>query len=165
MAQSLEDKVALQVVQDLVITEIGVSWKVEDWFFLSLLIVLVVEYFDLASFDKVHLLDTALVTDDSFSRLVDPTVQVDNQLVNEPSLAFFKEVTKAFLELLELRCLHDELSLHLGCDLLEELELLNYQVVIVEEGLVDIILNIIIQIRLNMKRLVRFLDLLDPHIE
>jgi hypothetical protein len=85
----------------------------------------------LTCLDEVHLLNTTFVTDDCLARLVDSAVQVNNELVDEASLAFFKEVTETFLELLELRCLHDQLCLHLGCDLLEELKLFNDQVVIV----------------------------------
>lgn len=55
--------------------------------------------------------------------------------------------------------------MHFWRDLLEELEFFDHQVVVVEEGLVDVLFDIIVQVRLNVKRLVGFLDLFDPHVE
>jgi len=59
----------------------------------------------------------------------------------------------------------DQVSLHLRSDLLVELELFDDQVEIVEEGLLDILSDIIVKRWLNMERLVGLFDLLDPHIQ
>ena len=59
----------------------------------------------------------------------------------------------------------DQVSLHLWSDLLVELELFDDQVEIVEEGLLDILSDIIVKRWLNMERLVGLFDLLDPHIQ
>jgi len=108
----------------------------------------------LASLYEVHLFDATFVADYCLTSLVNPTIKVDNELIDEASFAFLEEVAEAFLELLELRSLHDQLRLHLRCDLLEELKLFNDQIVIIEECLVDVVLNIIIKVWLNMKWLV-----------
>ena len=65
----------------------------------------------------------------------------------------------------ELGGLGDELGLHLRGHLLVEWELFDNKVVIIQEGLVDVILDIVIKIWLNVERLIGFLDLLDPHVE
>ena len=49
--------------------------------------------------------------------------------------------------------------------LLVEAELLDNKVVIVEECLVDVVLDIVVQVWLYVERLVRLLNLLDPHIQ
>lgn len=49
--------------------------------------------------------------------------------------------------------------------MLEELELLDDQVVVIEEGLVDVLLDIVVQVWLDVERLVRLFDLLDPHVQ
>ena len=46
-----------------------------------------------------------------------------------------------------------------------ELELFNDQVEIVEESLLDILSDVVVQSWLDMERLVRFLNLLDPHVK
>jgi len=49
--------------------------------------------------DEIHLLHIALVADDGLSRLVDPAVEIDDQLIDKSSLALLKKVVKAPLEL------------------------------------------------------------------
>jgi hypothetical protein len=58
------------------------------------------------------------------------------------------------LELLELESLNNELGLHLRGHPLVKLEFFDYQVIIVEESLVNVVLDIIVQIRLYMERLI-----------
>ena len=58
------------------------------------------------------------------------------------------------LKLLELISRQNQLCLHLGCDLLEELEFFNNKVVIIEESLIDILFDVVIEVRLNMERLI-----------
>lgn len=119
----------------------------------------------MARFDEVHLFDATLVADDGFAGLVDSAVKTDDEFVDEAPLALFEEVVEVSLEPFELSSLGNQLSLHLGRHLLVEGELFDDEVVIVEEGLVDIVFDVIVQIGLNMERLVRFLNLLDPHVE
>ena len=79
----------------------------------------------MASLDEVHFLDATFVAYHGLARLIDPAVKIDNELIDEASFTFFKEVAEAFLKLFELRSLQDELCLHLRRDLLEELKLFN----------------------------------------
>lgn len=44
--------------------------------------------------------------------------------------------------------------MHFGSNLLKEIELLNDEVVVVEEGLIDVLLNIVIKVWLNVERLI-----------
>jgi hypothetical protein len=46
-----------------------------------------------------------------------------------------------------------------------ELELLNNQVEIIEESLFDVLSDIVVQSWLNMEWLVRFFNLLNPHVK
>ena len=55
--------------------------------------------------------------------------------------------------------------MHLRRDLLEKEELFDDQIVIIKESLIDILLDIIVQVRLDMEWFIRFLDLFDPHIQ
>lgn len=119
----------------------------------------------MTGFDEVHLFDTTLVTNDGFARLVDPAIKTDNKFVNKTSLTLFEEMVEISLEPLKLSSLGNQLSLHLRSHLLIEWELLDYEVVIVKEGLIDVVLDIVVEIGLNMERLVRLLNLLNPHIE
>ena len=85
----------------------------------------VIEDFNLASLYEVHLFYATFVADYRFARLINPTIKVNNKLINEASFAFLKKVAETFLKFLELRSLHDELCLHLRRDLLKELKLFN----------------------------------------
>ena len=50
-------------------------------------------------------------------------------------------------------------------NLLIENEFLNDKVEVIHEGLLNILSDIVIESRLNVEWLVRFLNLLDPHVE
>jgi hypothetical protein len=58
----------------------------------------------------------------------------------------------------------DEFSLHFWSDLLEEWELLNNKIKIIKESLFHVFSDIIIESWLNMEWLIRFLNLLNPHV-
>ena len=149
----------------MIVSEIRESRKIEDGLLLSKLIILVVEDLNLTGFDEIHLFNATLVTNNGFARLVDPAIKTDNEFVNETSFTLFEEMVEVSLESLELSSLGNQLGLHLWCHLLIEWELLNHQIIIVKEGLVDVVLDIVVEIGLNMERLVRLLNLLDPHVE
>ena len=161
----LENKITLEVVEDLVVSEVGECGKIENGFLLSQFVIFVVEHLDLARFDEVHLFDATLVADNGFTGLVNSAVKTDDEFVDESPLTLFEEMVEVSLEPLELSSLGNQLSLHLGCHLLIEGELFDDEVVIVEEGLVDVVFDVVVQIWLNMERLVRFLNLFDPHVE
>lgn len=55
--------------------------------------------------------------------------------------------------------------MHLWGNLLIENEFLNDKVEVIHEGLLNILSDIVIESRLNVEWLVRFLNLLDPHVE
>lgn len=61
MGQGLEQNVRFEVVQDLIVSKVGVLGKVKDWLFLVDLIILVVVNLDEALSDEVHLLDVGFV--------------------------------------------------------------------------------------------------------
>ena len=115
--------------------------------------------------NEIHLLDITLVADDCFSWGVDSTVHGDDKLVGESSLAFLEEMVEGSLELLEDSSVLDKVSLHLWGNLLVELELFDDQVEIVQEGLLNILSNVIIQGWLDMERLIGLLDFLNPHVK
>ena len=104
--------------------------------------------------DEIHFLDIALVADDSLAWSVKSTEHVDDQLVGESSLAFVEEVVERLFELLKNSRVLDELSLHLGGDLLVENKFFNDQVEIVHESLLHVFSNIIIKGWLDVEWLV-----------
>ena len=125
VSESLEHDVGLELIENLVVTEVGVLWQVKDGLLLGLLIVFVIENLDESLSDEVHLFDVTLVADDSLAWGVDSAVHVDDQLICETSLALLKEVIEGSLELLEDSSILNQISLHFWSDLLVELELLN----------------------------------------
>ena len=163
--QGLDHNVGLELLQDLVVTEVRELGEVEDWLLLDDLIVVVVVDLDDTLSDEVHLLDVALVADDSLSWRVKSAEHVDDELVGEASLALIEEVIEGLLKLLEHSGVLDELSLHLWGNLLVEDELLDDQVEVIHERLLDVVPDIVVQSGLNVEWLVGLLDLLDPHVE
>ena len=101
-SQGLEHEVALEIVQDLVITKVRIGRQVQHRLFLPQLIILVVEDLNLTGLNEIHLLDAALIANDRLPRKVDPAIQIDDELIDESALTLLKEVTEALLELLEL---------------------------------------------------------------
>ena len=162
-----EHQVRLELAQDLVVAEVGVLGQVQDGLGLirADLVVVVVEHLNDALADEEHFLDVALVADHDLVLLEDPAEHVDDELVGEAALALVEEVVEGALELLEDPGILDEVRLHLGRDLLVEVELLDDQVEIVQEGLLDVLPDVVVECGLDVERLVRLLDLLDPHVE
>jgi len=105
----------------------------------------------LSTIDKVHFLNTTLVTNDSLAWVLNSAVQSDDELINKALLTLFKEMVEVFLKLFELVCRQYQLSLHLWRDLLEERKFFNNEVVVIQECLVDVLLNVVVKIRLNME--------------
>ena len=163
--QGLKHNVRLQIVQNLVVSEVRESWKIQDGLLFSQLVILVVEDLHLACLDKVHLFDARLVRNYCLSWLVNPTVQVDDQLVDETSLALFEKVRERPLEFLKLESLKDKLGLHPRGHELVELELLDNQVVIVQKGLVDVVFDVVVEVWLDVERFVRLFYLFNPHVQ
>jgi hypothetical protein len=65
--KGLDDNVGLQLLQNLVVSEVREFWQVEDWLlFLDLIIVVVVDFDDSLS-DEIHFLDVTLVTNDGLT--------------------------------------------------------------------------------------------------
>jgi hypothetical protein len=96
---------------------------------------------------------------------IDTAEKVDDEFVDEATLAFIKEVVERLLEVLEDARVLYQIRLHLGRDLMIEIELFDDQVEIVQEGLLDVLADVIVQRRLDVERSVRLLNLLDPHIQ
>ena len=94
VGQGLEDNIGFEAVKDLVVTEVGVLWQVEDWLFFFFLVVLIVENLNKSLSDEIHFLDIALETDNSLSWGIDSAVHADDQLVGETSLALLEEVVE-----------------------------------------------------------------------
>jgi hypothetical protein len=92
--KGLDDNIGLQLLEDLVVSEVRELWQVEDWLLLlDLIVVIVVDLYDSLS-DEIHLLDVTLVTNDGLSRGIESTEHVDDELVGETSLAFVEEVVE-----------------------------------------------------------------------
>ena len=171
----LVDQVGFEVEEDLEVAEVGVLGEVQDRFLFvnsSLLVVtnfiiisLIVVHIDQSLSNEEHLLDVGLVADHDLAWDVDPAEHVDDQVVGEASLALLEEVVEGLLEVSEGPGALDEFSLHLGSDLLVELELLDDQVEIVQEGLLDVLSDVVVKGWLDVVWLVRLLDFLNPHVK
>jgi len=140
----------------LVVTEVGVLWQIQNGLVLApfTLISFIVVDFNKSLPNEIHFLHIALVADHHFTRSRNPAVHLDDQFVGEATLTLLKEVIKRSLELLEDPSVLDKVSLHLGSDLLIELELLDNEIEIIEEGLLNILSNIIIKCWLDVEWLV-----------
>ena len=71
-------KIALEVVEDLVVAKVGVLRQIKNRLLLAQLVVLLVEDFDLAAVDEVHLFDATLVADDGLAGVLDAAVEADD---------------------------------------------------------------------------------------
>jgi hypothetical protein len=76
----------------MVVAKVRILRQEQNWFFFVNLIIFIIENFNQTNSDEVHLLDDALVLNDSSARRVDSAVEVDNDFVNETSLTFLKKV-------------------------------------------------------------------------
>jgi len=166
VAQGSENNVRLQVVENLIVTEITELWQVKNGLFvLAIFAALVGVKFHNTLSDEEELLDVALVADDSLAGSIDSAVHVDNELVGEASLALIEKVVEGLFEFLEHSGILNQVSLHLWRDLLIELEFFNDQVEIIHEGLFDVLSDVVVKSWLDMEWLVGLFNLLDPHVE
>ena len=94
MGQGSEYDVGLQVVENLVVSEVGELGEIEDWLFFLLLIILVVVDLNESLSDEVHLLHVTFVTNDSLSWRINPAIHRNNELISKPSLALFEKVVE-----------------------------------------------------------------------
>ena len=134
VAQGSENDVRLQVVENLIVTEITELWQVKNRLFvLAIFAALVGVKFHNTLSDEEELLDVALVADDSLAGSIDSAVHVDDELVGEASLALIEKVVEGLFEFLEHSGILNQVSLHLWRDLLIELEFFNDQVEIIHE--------------------------------
>ena len=95
----------------------------------------------------------------------DSAEHIDDELVDESSLAVIKEMIERLLKFLEDPSILDNLRLHQWGDLLVELEFLDHQVEIVKESLLNVSPDVVVKSWLNVIWFVRLLNLLDPHVE
>ena len=165
MSKSLEHKIGLEVVKNLIISKVRVFWKVENWLLLDMLIILIVVNLDKPLPDEIHFLHIALETNDGLSWGIDSAVHSNDELIGESSLTFFEEMIEASLKFFENSGVLDEISLHFWSDLLIELELFNNQVEIIKESLLDVFSDVVIESWLDMEWLVGLLNFLDPHVQ
>lgn len=151
----------------MVVTEVGVLWQIKDGLVLKpfTLISFIIVHFNESLPNEIHFLDIALIADHHFAWSGNPAVHLDDQFVGEAALALLKEVIKRSLELFEHPGVLDEVSLHLGSDLLIELEFFNDKIEIIEEGLLNILSNIIVKRWLDVEWLVGLFNFLDPHVK
>jgi hypothetical protein len=101
--------------------------------------------------------------DDRYVRLVDTCEHVNDKLVDEPTFAVLKEVAELNLKVFE-DCVHD-FSLHLGRDLLIEVEFFDYQVEVMKECILHILLYLAVKVRRDVVGLIRALNFLDPDVK
>jgi len=166
VAQGSENDVRLQVVENLIVTEITELWQVKNRLFvLAIFAALVGVKFHNTLSDEEELLDVALVADDSLAGSIDSAVHVDDELVGEASLALIEKVVEGLFEFLEHSGILNQVSLHLWRDLLIELEFFNDQVEIIHESLFDVLSDVVVKSWLDMEWLVGLFNLLDPHVE
>ena len=95
-------KVTLQIVKDLIVSKISILRQIKNRLLFPKFIILLVEYFNLSTIDKVHLLDTALITNDCLSRILNPTVEPDDKFVDKALFTFFKKVVEVLFKFFEL---------------------------------------------------------------
>lgn len=126
MSKSFEDDVAFQAKQNLVVTEVGILGQVENWLLLLLLVILVIVNFYKSLANEVHLLHITLVANHNLARSLNTAEHLDNQFVCESSFAFFEEMVEASFKFLENSSVLNEICLHLGSDLLVELEFFDH---------------------------------------
>ena len=138
----------------MIVTKVTEFWKVKNWSFFIDFIVFVIVHLNQSLPDKVHLLDVTLVADNALARRRDTAIHLYDQFVREATLAFLEEMVERSLEFFEHTCVLDQIGLHLGGNLLIELELINDEVEIIEESLFNIFSNIVVKSRLNVEWLV-----------
>jgi hypothetical protein len=154
----LENDVGLQVIYDLIVAKDGELWQKHEVSDLKLII-----HGNGTLLDEIKLAELLSIGDYSGIRLINPSKHVYDELINETALTVLKEVSELCLEVLE-NCTYD-LCLHFWWDLLIEVEFFNNQIEVVQEGIVNKLLNVAIQIRRDVVRLVGSFYFLDPNVE
>jgi len=94
VCKSFEHQVRLEVVQDLVVTKVGVLREVKDGLVLNIFVIFIVVDFNEALSDEEHLLDITLVTNHSFTWILNSAEHVNDHLIGKSSLAFFEKVVE-----------------------------------------------------------------------
>jgi hypothetical protein len=153
-----ENDVGLQIVYDLIIAKDRELWQEHKICDLELII-----HGNCTFLDEVELAELLSIRDYSGIRLVYPSKHVYDKFINETTLAVLKEVPELCLEILE-NCTYD-LCLHFWWDLLVEIEFFNNQIEIVQEGIMNELFNVTIQIRRDIVGLVGPFYFLDPNVE
>ena len=97
--------------------------------------------------------------------LEDTTEHVNDEFIGEAALTLVEEMIEGPFKLLEDSSVLNQVCLHFRRDLLIEVELLNDEVEIVKESLLDVFPDVVVQSRLDMERLVRLLNFLNPHVQ
>ena len=115
--------------------------------------------------NEVKLFHVRVVWNDNLAVLKEFAEQVDDKFVGEAPLAILEEVVEVLLKLGEGISQFDKTGLHFRGDLLIEVEFLNDEVKVIPVGLLDVFSDVVVQVWLQVERVVRFLDLFDPHIK
>ena len=76
-------------------------WQVEDRFFFEHFIIFIIEDFDQPLPYKIQLLNITFITDDSLAWSINSTIEINDELIDESSLTFFKEMFELSFELVE----------------------------------------------------------------
>jgi len=92
VCESLEYQVRFKVVQNLVVSKVRIFRKVKNWLVLNIFIIFIVVDFNKSLSDEKHFFDITLVTNHSFSRILNSAEHVDDHLISKSSFAFFKKV-------------------------------------------------------------------------
>lgn len=90
-----------------------------------------VKDFYLSTIDKVHFFYTTLITNYGLSRILNSTIQSNNELVDKSLLALLKEVIKIFFKLFELIGRQNQFRLHFWSNLLKEREFFDDEIVVI----------------------------------
>ena len=150
----LVDQVGLQIEQNLIVSEIAVFWQEENRLIGLNLILLIIMNFNHTLANKVHFLKVALIVDEDFVWGEDPAVQLNDQLIDEASFAPIEKVVERPLELSEAVDVEDDLCLQLGWNLSVEVEFFDDQVEVIQEGLLNIIPDVVVELGLDVVWLV-----------
>lgn len=113
-----------------------------------------VQDFYLAGSDEVQLLHTRFVAHECLAWLGDFAIELHDYLVDETILTLLKEVAESIEKLFELMGALHQLCLHLGRQFVEEWKFKFHQIEVIQKGLVDVLLDIMIEVWLNVVRLV-----------
>ena len=163
--QSFDDCVLLETLKDLVVSKVSEFRQVQDGMILDQLVILMVVNFGDTFSNEVKLFHVRVVWNDNPTMLKEFAEKADDKFVGEAPLAILEEVVEIILKLGEGFSQFDQTGLHFRGDLLIEVEFLNDEVKVIPVGLLDVFSDVVVQVWLQVERVVRFLDLFDPHIK